>query len=608
MVRQSVMTLLLIVASLMAAWPVAAARQVELDVILLVDTSVSLDDELRVLCGGIEELVADVEERGAAVNVVTLGIAETRDCASERVTGLVPEGQIQSKEDWGPAVADLAHHYEWTPDATRLVIPLSDEGPLRGDPVDDEDKEAIKQVIQAARDNEVMVSPLLGNNYNSDVEPLAHDLARKTGGQVFATQNPDDDLLDGLRDLVLAAAERGRRATELLKAVPTPRDVVFEGAVVSANLVLALLLTVVLGVASAVRENTQAAFQASRLGQLWAVALDAGQAAEEWTSPMGWSRAPTRSQRLTMLAPWVLLLVLLALVGIFLQPDINPLSWRGLGLWLRMLLALVLVSLIYEGGQYWIARWSSMAPMLRVRPGALLASVAGVMLSRAAGFVPGYFYTRLAVCTASPEGMEDDLPLQHWSQVSLFGLALVGAAGLSMWMLTLPTSLLNDFVEGITVLKPLTGLLSGLVEALQGFFLIGFFVAWQTLFFELLPLQSSAGAVLYRRNRLMWAASAFAVLFVLLHTLLNPLGASDELLENRGLVLLLLSLFLYSALAVARWLYFARRSLGEEAVSRATHESWEQDQLTAVMAISLIVIWTLGVCYGLVRVALGWLG
>jgi hypothetical protein len=601
-------TLLLVVVSLLAAWPVAAARQVELDVILLVDTSVSLDDELQVLCGGIEELVADVKERGAVVNVVTLGIAETRDCASARVTGLVPEGQIQSKEDWGPAVAALARHYEWTPDATRLVIPLSDEGPLRGDPVDDEDKEAIKQVIQIAQDNEVMVSPLLGSDYNSDVEPLARDLARKTGGQVFATQDPDDDLLDGLRDLLLAAAERGRRATELLKAVPTPRDVVFEGAVVSANLVLALLLTVVLGVASAVRENTQAAFQASRLGQLWAMALDAGQAAEQWTSPMGWSRAPTRTQRLTMLAPWGLLLVLLALVGVFLQPDLNPLSWRGLGLWLRMLLALALVSLIYEGGQYWIARWSSMTPVLHVRPGALLASVAGVVLSRVAGFVPGYFYTRLAVCTAAPEGMEDDLPPQHWSQVSLFGLALLGAVGLSMWVLTLPTSLLNDFVEGITVFKALAGVLSGLVEALQSFFLIGFFVAWQTLFFELLPLQFSAGAVLYRRSRLMWAASAFVVLFVFLHTLLNPLGASDELLENRGLVLLLLSLFLYSALAVVRWLYFARRSLGEEALSSPTHESWEQDQLTAVMAISLIVIWTLGVCYGLVRVALGWLG
>jgi hypothetical protein len=608
MVRQSVITLLLIVVGLLAACPVAAARQVELEVILLVDTSVSLDDELRVLCGGIEELVADVEERGTVVNVVVLGIAETRDCASAHVSGLVPEGQIQGKEDWGPAVADLARHYDWMPDAARLLIPLSDEGPLRGDPVDEGDKEAIKQAIQAAQDNAVMVSPLLGSDYNSDVEPLARDLARKTGGQVFATQDPDDDLLDGLRDLILAAAKRGHRATELLKAIPTPRDVVFEGSVVSANLVLALLLTVVLGVASAVRENAQAAFDASRMGQLWAVALDTGQAAEQWTSPMGWSRAPTRSQRLMTLAPWGLLLVLLALVGIFLQPDLNPLSWRGMGLGLRMLLALVLVSLICEGGQYWIARWSGMTPVLRVRPGALLASVAGVVLSRVAGFVPGYFYTRLAVCGPSPEEMDDDLPPPHWSQVSLFGLVLVGAVGLSMWVLTLPTSLLNDFVEGITVLKALTGVLSGLVEALQGFFLLGFFVAWQTLFFELLPLQSSAGAVLYRRNRLMWAASAFVVLWVFLHVLLNPLGASGELLENKGLVLLLLSLFLYSALAVARWLYFARRSLGEETISHSTRESREQDQLTAVMAISLIVIWTLGVCYGLVRVVLGWLG
>lgn len=609
MVRRSVITLLVVIINLLAAWPAMAARQVEVDVILLVDTSASMDDELRALCRGIEDVVAELDERGVTANAVVLGITETRDCADERITRLIPEGQTQDKEDWGLAVADLARHYEWTPDVTRLVIPMSDEGPLGGDPVNEDDEEAIQEAVQAAQDNEVTVSPVMGTDFNSDVEPLARDLAKQTGGRVFISEEPDDDLLDGLRDLVLAAADQPHTAATLLQAIPTPRDVVLDGRVVGTNLVLAVLLTVVLGVASAVRENSWARRQTtgdgSTLGQLWARAADAGQAAEQWLSPVNWSRTPSRSRRLMAMVPWALLLVLLALLGVFLQPSLSPLSWQGLGLWLRMLLALALVSLVYEGGQYWLARRSGATPSLRVRPGALLATLFGVVLSRSAGFLPGYFYGRLTVCAAPSEETEADLS-RWWRQVALVGLALVGAVGLSMWGLTFVTSLLIDFIERITVVKALTDIAGGTVEALQGFLLLGFFVAWQTLFFELLPLQSTTGAVLYRRNRLIWAVIAFVVLFVLLHTLLNPSGTAGELLDSRGLILLLFSLFLYSALAVALWLYSTRRPAGEEATS-LTRESWEQGQLTAVMAISLIVIWTLGACYGLVVLVVQWL-
>jgi len=612
MVRQSMITLLIVIVSLLTAWPVGAARQVEMDVILLVDTSASMGDELRALCRGIDDVVTELDERGVSANVVVLGITETRDCADQYITRLIPEGQTQDKEDWGLAVADLARHYEWTPDAERLIIPMSDEGPLQGDPVDDEDEGAIQSAIQAAQDNEAMVSPLMGTDFNSDVEPLAHDLAQQTKGQVFASKDPDDDLLDGLRDLVLAAADRTRPPATLLQAIPTPRDIALDGPVIGANLVLAILLTVILGVTSAVKQsasaNRRAIRDGGRLGQLWAAVVDVGQTIEQWLSPIGWSRTPSRSRRLMAMMPWALFLVLLALMSVFLQPALNPLSWRGLGLWLRMLLALALVSLVYEGGQYWLARRAGATLALRVRPGTLLAALACIVLSRMAGFLPGYFYGRLAVCTASENETETDPPPQVWRQTALLGLAFVGVVGLSMWGLTLPTSLLLDLFERITVFKALTNLLSGMVEALQGFWLLGFFVAWQTLFFEMLPLQSTAGAALYRRNRLVWAVAAFVVLFVLLHTLLNPFGTAGRLLENGGVVLLAFALFLYSALTVALWVYSVRRPLiGAEEVVPTRQESWEQDQLTTVMAISLIVIWTLGACYGLTALVMGWL-
>jgi hypothetical protein len=614
MVRRGVFILLVVIISLLAAWPVSAARRVEVDVVLLADTSDSMADELRALCDGVEEVVADMDRRGITVNAVTLGVAETRACADQRVTRLISDGQTEDKEDWGLAVADLARHYEWTPGATRLIIPLSDEGPLGGDPVDDDDERAVQEAIRAAQANDVVVSPVLGTDFNSEVEPLARDLAEETDGRVFLSEKPDDDLADGLCDLILAVADRVRAAAPVSETIPTPLDIVFDGRVVSTNLVLAILLTLVLGVASVILDDTlsgnRVGLGASGLGRLVAAAVNLGRAAEGLLSSGEWLRLSARPRRLVAVIQLALFLVLMAFLGLFLKPGLSPISWTGLGLGLGMLLALLFLNLIYDGGQYWLARRAGAAPTLRLRLSAPLAAFGSVVLSRIFGFVPGYFYARATRCTFPSEATEAGLPDPRRVRIALIGLGVVGAVGLSFWILTIPTSLMIEFIEGLKLGTTLNNISTGLVGMVQGLFSLCFFLAWQMLLFEMLPLQSTDGGVIYRHNRPLWAVVVFGALFVLLHTLVNPFGATDQLLGGGGLVLLLLSALFYSALAVGVWLYFALRTGGAVAADGSTElaEVWGRGQRTTVMAISLIVLWVLGACSGLVMLVARWLG
>jgi hypothetical protein len=415
-----------------------------------------------------------------------------------------------------------------------------------------------------------------------------------------------------LRELVRAAADRSRAATTVLEAIPTPLDIVLDGQVVSTNLVLAILLTLVLGVASAVLGNllgdAPVTFDTSQSGRLVAAAIKLGRAAGRLLSPGEWSRLSGRPRRLLVATQLVLFLAVMAVLGLFLQPNPEPISWRGLGLGLGVWLALLLLNLIHDGGQYWLAQRTGETPTLRLRPAAPLAALAGVLLSRSVGFVPGYFYGRVTHCDFASTGMEAREPggttpaRSRQVRIVLITLGAVGAVGILFWVLTAPTALLLDFVEGLKLPTIVDNVLTGLLEVALGFFSLCFFLAWQMLLFELLPLFFTSGGVIYQRSRLIWAGITFVILFALLHTLVNPFGTLGELLESKGLVLLLFLSFLYSVLAVGAWLYLALRTSG------SVTSDWNRGQRTTVMAISLIVIWGLGACAGLVMLVMGLLG
>lgn len=592
MLRRFIIPLLALSFLLVAFSPVLAARRVEVEVILLVDTSDSMEDELSAVCDGLEGLVSDLARRGVTVHAVVLGVADTRACATDQVTTLVPDGRTEGTEDWGLAVADLARDYEWRANAVHMIVPLSDEGPLEGDPVDADDGRVVRLAIQAARASGVVVSPVLGTELNPEVEPLARQLAEGTDGGLFVTEKAAAEIADGLRELIREVAERARRADTMLEAIPEPEDVVFDGQVVSTNLVTAILTTLVVGMSAAILYDTLDAnregFSTSRLGRLWGVGSNLVGMVEGLFAPGEWSRFSIRSRRLLVALQLGFMLVLTTFFGLFMQPGLSPGSTHGLALWLGLLLALALITFVYEAVHGGMAARTDGEPTLRLRPGAPLTAFTSVLLSRLAGFLPGFFFGMVTISSAT------DLPTGRRVRIALAGLIAVAVVGSLLWFLVIPIGGLVNWITELDASSAWDEPVIAVLDALRGFFLLGFFIGLQMLLFELLPQPSNASGLLFRRHRLLWALPACGVLFVWLQFLLNPYGTATELLESGGLVLLLLASFFYSALALGVWILFALR-MGEERAADVGYGQW-----TSVMAISLLVLWILGACFALV--------
>ena len=183
------------------------------DVVFAMDTSGSMDDEFSALCGQISDVISRLQSQGVTVNYRILGITQTKDCAQDTVSNVVPGGLVNHYEDWGPAVVDLANEYPWQAGYTRLIIPMSDEGPEDGEPEEDPgpDRDIINTAIADAVANQVIVSPVQGTAAGSSgdpvkVERLMRDLANGTGGRYFQSSDPAQDLADGIASLIGTAA------------------------------------------------------------------------------------------------------------------------------------------------------------------------------------------------------------------------------------------------------------------------------------------------------------------------------------------------------------------------------------------------------------------
>jgi|GEM_PF-5867588 len=200
----------------------------QVDVVFVMDTSQSMNDEFDALCVNIGQVVANLASQGTTVHYEILGITQNKLCATDNVANRFPNATANTPEDWGPAVADVAANYPWREGYTRLIIPMSDEGPADGDPTADPgaDRDAIQAAIEIAQARQVIISPVLGTFISEDpgnwavIQRLAADLAQATGGQVFRSTDPASNLAEGISNLIGSAA-----CTPVLKGVYPNCDV-----------------------------------------------------------------------------------------------------------------------------------------------------------------------------------------------------------------------------------------------------------------------------------------------------------------------------------------------------------------------------------------------
>src|SRR3972149_6001279 len=141
----------------------ALAQSVDVDLVVLVDTSASVRDDVDRLCTELPKVIQSIGGDGLAVRWRVFSIKDTYNCAKDTVQATIPGSAVADDEDWGIAIAELAAGYAWQPSASRLIIPLSDSGPASGNPVSDPgpDRDVTTLAIRAAIANKVILSPLL---------------------------------------------------------------------------------------------------------------------------------------------------------------------------------------------------------------------------------------------------------------------------------------------------------------------------------------------------------------------------------------------------------------------------------------------------------------
>ncbi|MDZ4753788.1 MAG: hypothetical protein SGJ11_04755 [Phycisphaerae bacterium] len=200
-----------------------------IEVVFIMDTSTSMDDEAAALCASLPQVGAALTAAGLEVTTKLLAICDQPGgayaCLDDNVANLLgtavpgnpprqvdtlgacPGGNEVCQEDWALATAVVAGNYPWLPKgaSVRLVIPISDEGPWCGNPVNATDNLAIDQASAVAVANGVFVSPIVGTGASAAVTALAEELAAATGGQAFSSSKPAIDISDNIVELVLSA-------------------------------------------------------------------------------------------------------------------------------------------------------------------------------------------------------------------------------------------------------------------------------------------------------------------------------------------------------------------------------------------------------------------
>ncbi len=195
------------------------------EIVFVMDTSGSMRDEAAALCAGISDLGAELGELGFEITPILLGITDAPgdafSCLFDSVIaqfGDTVPGPLQDcpfpngsspEESWGPATAIVADRFPWTPGVTRIIVPISDEGPCNGsrpegcnDPGDDRSSIDNAIAVANAPDNHVIVSPIAGTNADACVVSLGTAIATATGGRLYQTKDPKMDFFVFKEDLI----------------------------------------------------------------------------------------------------------------------------------------------------------------------------------------------------------------------------------------------------------------------------------------------------------------------------------------------------------------------------------------------------------------------
>ncbi|MEX1019265.1 MAG: hypothetical protein WDZ49_06380 [Litorilinea sp.] len=183
-----------------------------LDLVFVVDNSNAMKPYLETFCQALPDLVDGLTDMGLNVRYEVFGVADGASgglplsCAPTTVQSQWAGG-IDHPGDWGAAVSNVASRYGWLDGYSRVIVPVINQGPADGNPVQDPgaDRDAVAQAIAAANFASVAVSPLLmpaadSMNFAANMQ-LAGELAEATDGVVMDFTDAELDFAVAVQDV-----------------------------------------------------------------------------------------------------------------------------------------------------------------------------------------------------------------------------------------------------------------------------------------------------------------------------------------------------------------------------------------------------------------------
>jgi len=150
------------------------------DLVFIIDRSGSMGSIWTVVCTTISNIATDLAADGIDVVYEVNGLQSGYSCGTA-FNGCIYGGVPIPchNEHWGPGTTGECTNHVFRPATTKIVIPISDEGPYAGTPVNSADTTSIAEAISACTANNVLACPI----YRGPIaQAQAQTLAAGTGG------------------------------------------------------------------------------------------------------------------------------------------------------------------------------------------------------------------------------------------------------------------------------------------------------------------------------------------------------------------------------------------------------------------------------------------
>ncbi|MEG4589369.1 hypothetical protein QUA54_29750 [Microcoleus sp. MOSTC5] len=227
------------------------------DLVIVIDTSVSMKDEAEGLSNAAEAAIKNAssscpsdlrvewfglegtwkntnfQQTLRAYLINSCGVAETEIRGRKR--GELPGGGAQ--EDGARAIEDISAHFNWRDGASRAIFYLSDEALEGGDDTEQEDIEAANRAIEKAKSAGAIVHTYFGTSKSKGRDKTAAEFARvakETGGRGFTDKDALGGFAEILTQIICVSSEAKVEETgQLIPVVPLYFAAIVGGALVS---------------------------------------------------------------------------------------------------------------------------------------------------------------------------------------------------------------------------------------------------------------------------------------------------------------------------------------------------------------------------------------